>query len=886
MAGVEVITLVGLIAAVSQLIDYGSKFSAMVQDGRDAPMKARKFAAEAKEVLALAQSINDGPQRYENMQPFVDACIHESRELMEIASSFIAQSTLYHSPKGFCRKIHSVLIWKKKHEQIRRHLAAIERHKTSLLVCSSFAGLSAQGNYQFSDLMLKISTTELSENEKPSVMKVYSTLPDSRRSHSGYEAALGNLRTALAGGSSLTRVVVTGLSGVGKSHLALAYADALRISDPNISVFWIRASQEQTLVHSYLEIAIIAGFSRPYSQQQELIRDVLNFLDSPGMASLLIYDNLGDSRKWTKCLEDYLPRNQRSQAIFTVRDPEYGSCLNYRNTAISLHGLEPDTALKLLLDNLSANGVVVKDAADLVSTLGYIPLAILQAASFISATGVTIKSYLTLLLEGSGHTERLFQENMIHEFGTSSSKSFFEAFSISLQSVKGQDQPAFDILALMSCVHSSMIPSSFLMNGGDDLSPSTALIRLRDLSLIDFDDGFSTSYGISPILQLLVRDHLKSVNQYSQYLNTALRKILAEFPGIYGSPEDFAAGTARLSHAEELLKQETYFDNDSHSSLGDLSTRITSFLLEQGSFMIAGSYAEKATRLSQSAFGSDSRKALKAKSDIATILRRRGKLDEAEEMTQQILDKRTILFGVEDFDSLASMNNLAIILQAKGHCGDAEIWYRKVVEVYKKVAGPESSDLMQALENLALALQDQEKYDEAKTLYQRVLSWRRKHFGDTDSRTINTKINLGGLMQLEKQWEEAWTLQTEVFRSHTQRFGRMHPQTIKSQANMAIIMHMQGYLQAAEPTMRQAVEHLQLVLGSDNQDTLTAMRNLAILLRDLRQYDEALEVSWKTWNHSRVRFGPRHPETLASRKQNEEMEWYQRNCRATIDDLD
>ncbi|KAF3019777.1 hypothetical protein E8E14_011631 [Neopestalotiopsis sp. 37M] len=835
MAGLEVITLVGLAAAVGQLTDYGYKFSRMVQDGRDAPVNARKFRAEAYEVHSLAQSISEGPWRYDNMQPFLEACLQESQDLMNIADDFIAHSDLYHSPKGLYRKIHSVLE---------------------------------------------------SVSDRQSVMSIYSTLPDSRHPLLGYERVLGNLRTALSDRKIQTRVVVAGLSGIGKSRLALAYGKDLKSSDPNVSVFWIRATQEQTLVHSYMEIAAMVGLSRQSSDQQGLVQDVLGFLESPGTASLLIYDNLGDSRNWSRCLEDYLPRTELCQAIFTVRDPKHGSYLKSQDTIINLRGLEPDAALELLVNNLSPTGVVMKDAAKLVSTLGYIPLAILQAASFISSAGITIQSYLSMLIEGSGQTEHLFREHAVHEFGSLSAKSFFETFAISLQNVKSRDPPAFNILCLMSCVHSSTIPLAFLVDSVDDSTPSRYLILLRDLSLIDFDDGFSASYGISPILQLLVRDHLKFANQYTAYLSNALRRILAYFPVRYRKTEDFSSGSECLSHAEELLKQEKFFGADSHSSLGDLSTRITSLMLEQGSLTVAKIHAEKATRFAQLAFGTNARETLKAKSDIAIILRRAGKLDEAEEMTIQILDQRTTLFGIEDLDTLASMNNLAIILRARGRHKDAEGWYRKAVETHNGVAGSESSDLMQALENLALTLQDQQKYDEANKLYQRVLSWRAQHFGESDSRTVSTKSNLGTLMQLEKQWEEAWTLQTEVFRSHTQQFGRMHPRTIKSQANLASIMHMQGYLQAAEPTMRQAVGHLRTVLGPDNQDTLLAMRNLAVLLRDLRYYEEASEVSWEVWNSSKTRFGPRHPETVASKEQKEEMEWYRRKYRADPSDVD
>lgn len=660
-----------------------------------------------------------------------------------------------------------------------------------------------------------------------------------------------------------------------KSRLALAYAKS---ADPKTSVFWIRASREQTLVHSYMEIAAITGLLQQTPNQAELIWDVLNFLESPGMASLLIYDDLGDSHNWSRSLEDYLPKNQHCQAIFTARDPKHGSCLESMGSVINLQGLEPDSALQLLLGNLSLkDGVIMKDANDLVLALGSIPLAILEAASFISSSETTIKDYLGLLLEGSGPAMCLSRERMTHDIFDRIPRSLFDSFSTSLQSLKGQDQLAFNILGLMSCINDSAIPASFLVDNVDGYIAIKSTTLLRDLSLIQYDSESPTSYGISPILKLSVRDHLRSSRQYKDYLRLALERMLIYFPVTSLDAEFFSTGHSYLSHAEELLKQEMYFGNDSHSCLRDLSTRIASFLLEKGSLAVAANYTEKAMRFSELAFEPDNRRSLRAKSDIAMILSRAGRLREAEDMARGILDKRTTLFGVKDLDTLASVNNLAMMLRARGCHEDAVIWYRRAIEIHQREDGPESSDLMQTMENLALTLQAKEEYAEANKLYQRVLVWRTQHFGVSDICTVITKSNLGTLRQLESRWEEAWELQTEVFRSHTNHLGRMHPQTIKAQLNMGIIMHGQGYLEATEPTMRQAAEHLQIVLGPGNQDTLAAMRNLATLLRDLHQYEEAVEVSWKTWDHCRTLLGPRHPETLESKRQKEEMEWCQSN---------
>lgn len=179
MAGVETITLVAFAAGVGNLIYDGRRFCGMIQDGRDIPIAARKIVANAEDVIKFAQSIDDGrqhnanrlPFHNANMLPFLEACIYNSKELIGIANNLIAHSTLYNSPQGFYKKIHSMLIWRKGEEKIRQHLATIDCFRASWIECSSQLDLSISDGPQVSDLMLKVSTTNRVRNStKPNPM--------------------------------------------------------------------------------------------------------------------------------------------------------------------------------------------------------------------------------------------------------------------------------------------------------------------------------------------------------------------------------------------------------------------------------------------------------------------------------------------------------------------------------------------------------------------------------------------------------------------------------------------------------------------------------------------------------------------------------------------
>lgn len=641
-------------------------------------------------------------------------------------------------------------------------------------------------------------------------------------------------------------------------------------------MFWIRSQHEESFVQSYLEIATVAQIGPPSPDRQAPVRDVTRYLETPGKSFLLVLDDLGDPQSWNvNYIKEFLPANPQCRILFTSRDTKHAMDLKLQHSIIRLPGLDSDAAEELLCSKLPSSQASRQDAATLVQSLGYIPMAILQAASFMSITGLSIRDYMGLLDQGSKNPIQLLNERTAHDFDVARQCNFSEVLLVTLQNIKNQNEFSFHILGVMSCVHSSRIPTFLLPSAPSGVNIISALGVLKRYSIVDLDNEGDFQTGeISAFVQIMVRSHLECVEQYREYLSLALERVISNFPETFTEQNDLGLGALCLSHARELLEQCDYFPEDQHNLLGELASRVTSLLMEQGLYSLATAYAKKTARLLDSVYGPDDTRTLKARSDIARNLRRDGRLEEAEEMTRKVLERRTLLLGLDNLDTLASSNHLAIILRARGNYHEAEGIYRNVAMIQERVAGGDNLNLMQTLQNLAITLQKQgrEKYPEAGELYQRVLSWKTQKYGASDSRTLITMSNLGALRQLERKLEEAWLLHSDVFLGRSKNLGRMHPETIKSRHNMASVMQIIGYPQAAEPIMWQTVEHFTKVLGTENQETLQAKRNLASLLCELGNPEEARRLAWEALKTSRRCLGPKHPNTLASKRVLEEAE--------------
>lgn len=146
MSGPDVIALIGLAAAVSQLIGYGNQLRWWMQDARNASANINKFHAEAQAVHSLANSVGTIPfrdQHDQHLRYFVQSCIDESEKLMRLAEDWSPE--IRSSPPSLLRKLIWASIWKRKVEQIKQCLDNIERHKLGAVMCCLLPTATSEG---------------------------------------------------------------------------------------------------------------------------------------------------------------------------------------------------------------------------------------------------------------------------------------------------------------------------------------------------------------------------------------------------------------------------------------------------------------------------------------------------------------------------------------------------------------------------------------------------------------------------------------------------------------------------------------------------------------------------------------------------------------------
>ncbi|CAH0057327.1 unnamed protein product [Clonostachys solani] len=219
----------------------------------------------------------------------------------------------------------------------------------------------------------------------------------------GRENELAFLRGALdpSIGTTLRAIRVHGLGGVGKTQLALHYANTSR----NIYkiIAWIPAETDIRIMQAITNLASRLGLVKDSNEDDrhnlQTVREWLNKTDAP---FLLIFDNLERS----ELLGQVWPTSDKGSVLITTRCPSQAWRQDPADLALSPFSIETSKAAFESLAGLVP--VDQEDEAAMVEScalLGGLPLAMVQVSGFIRDLGCSYVEFLQIYKKSA---ERLF----------------------------------------------------------------------------------------------------------------------------------------------------------------------------------------------------------------------------------------------------------------------------------------------------------------------------------------------------------------------------------------------------------------------------------------------------------------------------------------------
>jgi hypothetical protein len=202
--------------------------------------------------------------------------------------------------------------------------------------------------------------------------------------------------------------VIYGMPGIGKSQLSLHYAKISFDLGQYSHIFWTSATSVDKLNQGFTEILNLVGHRDRYLQdQRSKVTAARLWLEEPHgddvVNWLVVFDNV--DRSTLGFIRTHLPqKNVRGNILFVTRTRDFAETLvtaaGHRDRILKLEALGLRDTANLLLNDAGIEGSVtpslLRQAEELVECVGRLPLAVVQASSFMKETDTNLDGMLKL----------------------------------------------------------------------------------------------------------------------------------------------------------------------------------------------------------------------------------------------------------------------------------------------------------------------------------------------------------------------------------------------------------------------------------------------------------------------------------------------------------
>ncbi|KAL5610516.1 hypothetical protein FOBRF1_006633 [Fusarium oxysporum] len=282
-----------------------------------------------------------------------------------------------------------------------------------------------------------------------------------------------------------SRVSLFGLGGVGKTQVALAYVYWLREKCPDVSVFWVHASNGERFRQSYASIAEecdIPGHDDPKVDVLVLVKDWLEKRFKSRW--LMVIDNADDTQLFSQpqYIQDsikapisatgadgglgrYVPECTHGSVLATSRNKQTALRICQSKRPIEVNRMTDGEADLLMRAISEDDGVSIEETSLLAARLEHLPLALAQAAAFIQENTISISQYIQLLDESDiALVDRLSEPFETVGRDSDTPHAVTATWIISFEQIERQDGFTGEVLSLISLFDRQAIPKTFILD--------------------------------------------------------------------------------------------------------------------------------------------------------------------------------------------------------------------------------------------------------------------------------------------------------------------------------------------------------------------------------------------------------------------------------------
>lgn len=719
----------------------------------------------------------------------------------------------------------------------------------------------------------------------------------------GRDALLEELRRPLTRRSAFSpgTWVLTGMSGVGKSTLALAAAETAQ--SQSWRVWWVTATNSASLAGGMLEVLRQLGAPesviRPVREGSPTAADrAWTYLNGPHPAGhrwLLVFDNadnpavLGSPGSISPGDYDgWLRQDPAGIVIVTTRVKDrnkWGPGVRLRELP-----LLDDTAAAQALTDLAPS---IRDpdgvqARELGRRLGGLPLALHLAGFYLSSPFARWHSFAAYrqALESVDLPAALAD---LDDHAVSIRTTIQQTWDLSLDALAAEGCPqARPLLLVLSCyAPATPIPVGLLRAGpltqlfapqerDEDIEEERRLRNgLRGLETVGLIDSIisgsrdeTRAIHVHPVVadvnrvRLLktMQDHLPTVGKAAVGL---LHAAAVELD--YRRPADWPPWRRITPHIRAVLDWlAPYLEPDTLIILLSVSASAADALWRGGNHAAAERLARKSMNAA-ARLGQEHSASLAARQAFAAKIVGLGRYGEAEQLYREVLVGQRRILGDVHPDTLKTRHRLARLIIERGRYSEAEQLSRQVLQDRVRVLGDDHPDTLTVRGTLAKLTGLQGRWAEDEQLCRELHRDRLRILGEEHPDSLGTMHALAWTLVHQDRYAEAEQLFRAVLQDRQRTLGREHPDSLATRHGLYWTIAQQGHLAKAERLYRDLLTDRYRVMGDEHPTSQSTLHRLAQVVFDQGRHSEAEKMCREALSARQQILEDDHPDTLATR---------------------
>ena len=620
------------------------------------------------------------------------------------------------------------------------------------------------------------------------------------------------------GFQSVVLTVCHGLGGVGKTQLALNYV--YHTTQLYTHRVWFNAESTEQLMRDYRWFCdAFHIFVDEKSSDVMVIDKVKNWL-STRSEWLLVYDNAPDDQT----LESFLPKSGSGDILVTSR---YAHKWSGKKIAVDV--LEEKEAIELVKRRIRAGDAEAKLAEteetalrELVKELGYLPLALAQAAAYIAECNITVADYL--------EKYRSYTDEILEVRNLSSEeypKSVATTWLITMERIQKQLPIALSVLQGCAYLAPDKIPKEVLKDFLQEIisteekgAPKPLLFNqimscLSSYSMVNVNDqAEQQSVNIHRVVQQVIRSHLQKQAEQKEAgsakidLQGMMQKLLTSLTRSCPKGDEMKTIHSRrrwIEHFESLLKQEdTHHGFSTENRMSAMSQLGIIYLYDWSQPQKAKDYLEKVREAEETVYGVDHVNVAITLANLGMAYGALGNPQKQRDFLERALVIDEKYYGKDHVEVAKTLANLGNAYGTLGDWQNARELLERALAIQEKHYGLDHVEMaitLGSLGNAYGALGDRQKQ---RDLLERVLVILEKHYGKDHVEVAITLVNLGNAYGDLGNLVKARELFERALRIQEKHYGSNHVEVAKTLVNLSKTYRALGELQRARELFERA----------------------------------------------------------------------------------